>query len=389
MSGNNTRSNLRASGAYIFRPNGTHPYILTTKINAKMVKGPLVNEIHQIFSPWISQIIRLYKDESHCEFEWLAGPIPIKDGIGKEIISRYDTKIKSGDEFFTDSNGREILKRVLLHDDGFGVGEPLNETAYGVGLVTRGTHYLLVSKVDNAQVLQRKLAEKLFMSPWTSFSSAKLDSDNARLQFSALTKPLPPNVHLLTLEQWTAKTVLIRLEHFFEKTDDPKGLSQPAKDLFSTFEITKATEMWLDGVYPLSEVKRLKWKTTPATSNDEGPTQDPVNLENIILNPMQIRTFVLEISKRIIVQGHGTAFEGIFGSLSLKKLETNKYPFGSSTFSKKCSNRIRIVPAVHFSNVNKWTFEDSSGEEALVIWCRTEYIYVLSSYISDVLAVTA
>ncbi|KAG1658234.1 Lysosomal alpha-mannosidase [Nymphon striatum] len=314
MSGNNTRSNLRASGAYAFRPNGTHPYILTTKIKAKIVKGPLVNELHQIFSPWISQIIRLYKDESHCEFEWLAGPIPIKDGIGKEIISRYDTKIKSGDEFFTDSNGREILKRIdrttnlleanqlqvnyfpvnsriyikvhrrLLHDDGFGVGEPLNETAYGVGLVTRGTHYLLVSKVDNAQVLQRKLAEKLFMSPWTSFSSAKLDSDNASLQFSALTRPLPPNVHLLTLEQWTAKTVLIRLEHFFEKTDDPKGLSLPAKvslkDLFSTFEITKATEMWLDGVYPLSEVKRLKWKTTPATSNDEGPTQDPVNLEN-------------------------------------------------------------------------------------------------------------
>ena len=32
--------------------------------------------------------------------------------------------------------------RRLLHDDAFGVGEALNETAFGVGLVARGTHRL-------------------------------------------------------------------------------------------------------------------------------------------------------------------------------------------------------------------------------------------------------
>jgi len=37
------------------------------------------------------------------------------------------------------------LHRRLLFDDAFGVGEPLNETAYGTGLVARGKHWLLVA----------------------------------------------------------------------------------------------------------------------------------------------------------------------------------------------------------------------------------------------------
>lgn len=39
-----------------------------------------------------------------------------------------------------------MLHRRLLHDDAFGVGEALNETAYGYqGLVATGTNYLLTS----------------------------------------------------------------------------------------------------------------------------------------------------------------------------------------------------------------------------------------------------
>lgn len=36
-----------------------------------------------------------------------------------------------------------MLHRRLLHDDAFGVGEPLNETAFGEGLVARGKLFLL------------------------------------------------------------------------------------------------------------------------------------------------------------------------------------------------------------------------------------------------------
>ena len=36
-----------------------------------------------------------------------------------------------------------------------------------------------------------------------------------------LNKALPDNVHLLTLELWNETTALIRLEHQFEKMEDP------------------------------------------------------------------------------------------------------------------------------------------------------------------------
>lgn len=33
-----------------------------------------------------------------------------------------------------------------MHDDAFGVGEALNETAFGKGLVIRGSHYVTVGR---------------------------------------------------------------------------------------------------------------------------------------------------------------------------------------------------------------------------------------------------
>ena len=35
-----------------------------------------------------------------------------RDKIGKEIISRFTTNLRSNKTFYTDANGREVLKRV-------------------------------------------------------------------------------------------------------------------------------------------------------------------------------------------------------------------------------------------------------------------------------------
>ena len=59
-----------------------------------------------------------------------------------------------------------------MQDDGFGVGEPLNETAFGTGLVVRGRHWLLVSEPADGARLHRDLAERVFMAPQLSVSAA-------------------------------------------------------------------------------------------------------------------------------------------------------------------------------------------------------------------------
>lgn len=38
---------------------------------------PLVQEVHQNFSAWCSQVVRLYPGQRHLELEWTVGPIPV------------------------------------------------------------------------------------------------------------------------------------------------------------------------------------------------------------------------------------------------------------------------------------------------------------------------
>lgn len=208
--GDNREFKNRSSGAYIFRPNGTEASPIVTKATIRVINGPIVDEVQQKFNDWISQVVRIYKDENIVELEWLVGDIPIDDKTGREIVSRFDTDIRTGGVFYTDSNGREMLKRQrdhrdtwalnltekiagnyypvtakiaieddqkrfavlndrsqggssladgsvelmvhrrLLHDDAFGVDEALNETAFGKGLIVRGRHYIVFGSKDKS-----------------------------------------------------------------------------------------------------------------------------------------------------------------------------------------------------------------------------------------------
>lgn len=225
----------RSSGAYIFRPSSQDKQI-TTSVQLTVIKGDHVQEVHQKFSDWISQVIRVYHDEKYVEFEWMVGPIPIEDDKSKEIITRYYSDIHSDRTFWTDSNGREMIKRVrdhrdtwyvklmepiagnyypvttkialeddhlrmavlndraqggtsledgiidlmvhrrLLHDDDFGVGEALTETAYGKGLIARGKHYLVFgtknTQKNSGQISERMLQNHVMMPAWIFLSDA-------------------------------------------------------------------------------------------------------------------------------------------------------------------------------------------------------------------------
>nr|CAD7445524.1 unnamed protein product [Timema bartmani] len=256
--------------------------------------GVLVEEVHQVLNDWVSQVIRVYKGETHVEFEWLVGPIPISDNVSKEPITRFTTNLESEELFYTDSNGRELLERRrdyrptwtakltepvsgnyypvtskilirdqnkglelavlndrsqggssmkdgqveimvhrrLLSDDAKGVGEALNEIAYGEGLIARGRHFVFAGEIAGSNNVslaaqERLLAQRILLAPWVFISQGSSDQTRSvnRKQFVGLTNSLPENVQVLTLERWTDNSLLLRLEHILEKDED-KVLSQ-------------------------------------------------------------------------------------------------------------------------------------------------------------------
>ena len=61
------------------------------------------------------------------------------------------------------------VHRRLLKDDAFGVGEALNESAYGEGLVVRGSHYIIggsIKNLDELAIKEKNLALQLLLRPW-------------------------------------------------------------------------------------------------------------------------------------------------------------------------------------------------------------------------------
>lgn len=205
-----------------------------------------MEEVRQVFNPWISQIIRVYREENHIEFEWMVGPIPIEDGIGKEVVSRFYSTIKNDDVFYTDSNGRQMIKRIknkrdtwdiniveheagnyypvtakimiedeenrlavlndraqggsslfdgsielmvhrrLLKDDAFGVEEPLNETdTNSKGLVARGKHWVIIGKKSDSHSLGWTLAAReRFLQNEKLLSTWQLFSDASHINYT-------------------------------------------------------------------------------------------------------------------------------------------------------------------------------------------------------------
>ncbi|CAF4081263.1 unnamed protein product [Adineta steineri] len=336
------------------------------QVELKCIKSELVQTAIIIFNEWISQEINLYAEGEDIEIEWTVGPIPIEDNIGKEIILRYDTDIKSQSKYYTDANGREVLQRIrnyrptynytitepvsgnyypvnsriwinethrqftiltdrseggaslfdgsielmihrrLLYDDNLGVGEALNESAFGHGLVIRGKHFLNIDLPQTSALYHRIHSQELFMSPLVTYAlinSSYMNYSNLyRQTWSALIDTLPSNIHLLTLDQLNEKQYLIRLEHYFELNEDEK-YSYPTKiDLQSIFKsiglINKILELTLGANLELSQMNRLHW----LTDNDElllqtnnSTKQHSLVDTNIILNPMQIRTFRITI----------------------------------------------------------------------------------------------
>ncbi|KAB2089523.1 hypothetical protein ES319_A03G067500v1 [Gossypium barbadense] len=361
----------QASGAYIFLPNGTNS-LKPDHQALTVLRGPILDEVHQRINSWIYQITRVYKGKEHAEFEFIVGPIPISDGIGKEVVTKILTHMKTSKTFYTDSSGRDFLERIrnyrkdwnldvnqpvagnyypinlgmyvkdddkelsvlvdrsmggasikdgelelmlhrrLLHDDGRGVAEALNETVCVQnkcsGLTIVGKYYLRIDPLGEAAKWRRSFGQEIYSPFLLAFTQQEGDGwTNSHVSsFSGMDPSyvLPDNVAMITLQELDNGQVLLRLAHLYEVGED-KDLSVMAsvqlKKVFAHKKINKVTEMSLSANQGRVEMekKRLVWKVKGSPEEVpkvvRGGPVDPAALV-VELAPMEIRTFVIDFN---------------------------------------------------------------------------------------------
>ncbi|KAH8282663.1 hypothetical protein KR054_009022 [Drosophila jambulina] len=303
---------------YIFRQDADLE-LLEDPVQFTVYDGVLVKEIHQNFNEYVSQVIRIYEGVNRVEFEWLVGPIPIDDELGKEIVTVFQSGISNEGVFYTDSNGREMIRRekdmredfipdlseqpvsgniypvtsrfamqdnsrrlVLFNDrsqggtslengrvemmlhrrhifaDGSGAAEAINEQQFGKGLIARGKLFLSVSSVEDGATAAERVAEKEIHLPfWKFFSKASQVLGEVSKSLPDF-NDLPESVHLLTLEPYSPDEILLRVENFLDQTE-VSTVSFNIRQIFDSLGGLEIRETTLDGNLPLSDMKRLKF----------------------------------------------------------------------------------------------------------------------------------
>ncbi|CAH0698345.1 unnamed protein product [Spodoptera exigua] len=99
-------------GAFIFRPMDSQPILVSDIYDVKILKTDIVEEIQIRYAEYAGISLKLYKGLPTIEADWVVGPIPIADELGKEIFVRYVTDLNNDGVFYTDSNGRQTMKRI-------------------------------------------------------------------------------------------------------------------------------------------------------------------------------------------------------------------------------------------------------------------------------------
>ncbi|KAH9710935.1 putative alpha-mannosidase [Citrus sinensis] len=344
----------QSSGAYIFRPNGAQPNVVSRSVPIKIIRGPLVDEVHQQFNSWIYQVTRLYIDKEHAEVEYTIGPIPTEDSVGKEVISRmtanmvtekvrdyradwslqvnepvagnyyplnlgiFITDKKSefsvlvdratGGASIKDGQVEIMLHRRMLADDGRGVGEALDESVCVrdncEGLTVRGNYYLSVNQLGAGARWRRTTGQEVYSPLLLAFTQEKLETwtESHLTKSTAMESDysLPLNVALITLQELDDGSVLLRLAHLYEEGEDAEYSTLAKVELKKMFKgksIKQLKEMSLSANQEKLEMKKMTWKVEGESGKTHSPVRGgPVDASTLVveLGPMEIRTFLLK-----------------------------------------------------------------------------------------------
>ncbi|KAK6127825.1 hypothetical protein DH2020_038427 [Rehmannia glutinosa] len=315
---------LQASGAYVFRPNGTFAIQPEGKIPLTVFRGPLFDEVHQMINSWIYQV----------------GPIPIDDGVGKEIVTQIKSNIGNNKIFYTDSNGRDFLERIRDYraDWDLQVNQPIAGNYYPINLgiyikdkntelsvlvdrsvggssiadgEIQGKYYLRFDPLGEGSKWRRSFGQEIYSPFLLAFTEQDDKWTNFQVPtFSAMdpSYSLPDNVAIITLQELEDGTVLLRLAHLYEVGED-KDLSVMAtvelKRVFPNKKINTIKETSLSANQEREEMekKRLSWKVEGSNTKQDtdlrGGPVDPVKLV-VELAPMEIRTFIINFNSNLV-----------------------------------------------------------------------------------------
>ncbi|KAI0513516.1 hypothetical protein KFK09_009540 [Dendrobium nobile] len=266
------------------------------------------------------------------------GPMPIEDGNGKELATQFTTRMRTNKIFYTDSNGRDFLKRIRnyrsdwvlqVHQPVAGNYYPINLGIYlqdnrtelsllvdrsmggssiqdgqvelmlhryilprlscklGLPDSIQGKFYLRIDPLGEGAKWRRTTGQEIYSPLLIAFSEQDGGNwANSHVpKFSATDSYcLPENVAMITLQVG-------------EDKDLSKMATVDLRKLFPVKTISKITETNLSANQEISEMKkkRLKWKVEGNTRSETVVRGKPVDPSELLveLGPMEIRTFLL------------------------------------------------------------------------------------------------
>jgi len=302
--------------------------------SSRVITGPYVQEMQQLYRDHYGKTTRLYSEPSKksdlnfIEMLYSIGPLD----KGRELVTRFSTDFETNDHFYTDSNGLEMQTRIrdptrdepiaanyypsascsflrdttqplqmmLLHDRTHGVGSILSgeievmlhrrcvkDDGYGVGeVLNENDHieplfYMVFDDAINSSVAHHRLAlhQHFPLTPLFDLTKSPQDWTSKYItQDTALKGKVPPNLHILSLKAYE-KQLYLRLQHMFEANEHPTW-SQP---------ITIDVNTLFDPAF--LQIKSITETLVTATT---AKTNVRYNSTTVSLNARQIKTFAVQ-----------------------------------------------------------------------------------------------
>jgi hypothetical protein len=348
----------QASGAYIFRtcvPDEKPQPFHSTFSAAFTLIGPVCSEVRQVIDveSSIYQTVRLCHGQDYIDLITGVGEIN-PNPKGKEVILRIATDIQSNGEFFTDSQGLELQRRIrndhpnfpytvtepvaanfypcnvyavvkdqtkslavvtdysrstssmedgeleflfirrLIHDDHRGVDQPLNESIR----VISSSRLVL----NSANVLQDARLQSILHThkPIVRYGYGGVHTVSSAFVGST---PLPPAITLHTRTAVGPNVTMIRLQHIYAIDESPLAVPTTV-DLKTVIpagnSIMNIIETDLNGISRLEEssANRLQFTACDESTGTSRVGPKPIKSSivagtTVQLNPMDIRTYMI------------------------------------------------------------------------------------------------